>query len=138
MIQQYEISIQTQGRQIHNITPDIKALLSKADISQGLCHVFLQHTSASLIVNENADPNVLHDLENFMQRLVQDGDPNFTHTLEGEDDMSAHIRNALTQTELSLPISRGELNLGTWQGIYLWEHRYKSYQRRLVITMIGA
>ncbi len=111
--------------------------MRESGISVGICHVFIQHTSASLMVCENADPDVYHDLENFMLKLVPDGDPMFIHTSEGEDDMSAHVRSILTQTELTLPIQNMRLALGTWQGIFVWEHRVKPHQRQLVVTLHG-
>jgi len=137
MIKQYQTSIQTQGRATINITPEIKQLIGKSGIKTGLCHIFIQHTSASLIITENADSNVRKDLENYISRLVLDGDPAYLHDQEGPDDMSAHIRSILTQSEISIPISKGSLATGTWQGIYLWEHRTSPYRRHLTVTLHG-
>lgn len=137
MIFQNKLSLSTQGRGMTDITQSIAEKIVESNCTQGLCHILLQHTSASLFINENADPDVRHDLETFMSALVEDGDARFRHILEGEDDMSAHIRTTLTQSELSLPIRDGKLALGTWQGIYLWEHRYQAHQRSLVLTIIG-
>ncbi len=117
------------------ITDSITKLVHDSKIKQGLCHVFIHHTSASLMICENADASVLRDLEAFMLRLIPDGDPLFEHTLEGPDDMPAHIRSVLTQTEISIPVIDGWLALGTWQGLFLWEHRYRSHQRRLTVSV---
>lgn len=136
MIFQETLTISTPGRGLINITPSIANIVAKHSISTGLCHLFLQHTSASLSISENADPAVSTDLEAFMQRLIPDGDPLFKHTEEGPDDMPAHVRTVLTQTSLSIPITNQKLVLGTWQGIFLWEHRYQSHQRTITITMI--
>ena len=120
-----------------NLSSDISELVAKSGIRTGICHLFLHHTSASLILCENADPVVQRDLEAFMQRLTPDGDPIFQHTMEGPDDMPAHVRTVLTQNSLSIPISNTHLALGTWQGIYLWEHRFKSHKRRVTMTLMG-
>jgi secondary thiamine-phosphate synthase enzyme len=135
MIAQHTISIQTDGRATIDITDQVNKLAS--GIEQGLCHVFLHHTSASLIITENADSDVRLDLENFISKLVQDGDPAYHHDQEGDDDMAAHIRSVLTQTEVSIPVTGGRLGLGTWQGLYLWEHRYYSHRRQLTVTLNG-
>ena len=119
------------------ISNQVKDIVREADISIGICHVFLHHTSASLIICENADIDVQTDLETFMSRLVKDGDPAFIHTAEGDDDMPAHIRSVLTQAELTIPISQGRLALGTWQGIYLWEHRTSAHRRNITLTITG-
>ncbi|HLS05863.1 MAG TPA: secondary thiamine-phosphate synthase enzyme YjbQ [Wenzhouxiangella sp.] len=132
---QKELIIETGGRALIDITARIAQNVSASGVEAGLCHVFLLHTSASLLINENADPDVLADLETFFSELVEDGDARFLHRAEGPDDMSAHIRAALTQTELTLPVQNGRLVLGTWQGIYLWEHRYRPHRRRLVVTI---
>jgi secondary thiamine-phosphate synthase enzyme len=137
MIYQQTLQITTKGRSTINMTEQISNVLAQSKMNQGLCHVFLQHTSASLIFCENADPEVRFDLENFMSRLIPDGDPLFVHNAEGPDDMPAHIRNILTHTELTVPIKEGKLALGTWQGIYLWEHRQQAHTRHLLITLIG-
>ena len=137
MIYQHSFSVQTHGRGTINITGKIQDLVSESAIQTGLCHVFQHHTSASLLICENADPAVRHDLETFMARIAPDGDPSFTHRSEGPDDMSAHVRNVLTQNGLSIPISRGRAQLGTWQGVYLWEHRTSSHSRQITVTMQG-
>ncbi len=112
-------------------------MVKRSGVRHGLCHLFIRHTSASLIVCENADPAVRHDLETFMAKLSPDGDPTFTHRQEGEDDMAAHIRSVITQTEMSVPVVDGLLALGTWQGIYLWEHRTAPHQRQVIVTVHG-
>jgi secondary thiamine-phosphate synthase enzyme len=137
MVTQETFSVQTHGRETINITQQIKSLVDQSGIRTGICQLFLQHTSASLILCENADPDVRSDLERYLARLVKDGDPMFQHTMEGPDDMSAHIRTILTHSDLSLPISNGQLALGTWQGVYLWEHRTHSHNRQVMITLIG-
>jgi secondary thiamine-phosphate synthase enzyme len=115
----------------------VQDAVAESGISVGSCHVFVRHTSASLMLCENADPAVQHDLENFMQKTVPDGDPMFTHTDEGPDDMSAHVRSILTTSDLSVPVTNGRCTLGTWQGIYLWEHRFAPHQRKVIITISG-
>jgi secondary thiamine-phosphate synthase enzyme len=137
MIKQQQISITTNGRSTTNITHEINHAISESGVNNGLCHIFIQHTSASLIITENADPAVRKDLEYFMSKLVIDGDPHYIHDQEGPDDMSAHIRNVLTQTEITIPIRHGHSGLGTWQGVFVWEHRSMSQQRRLLITING-
>ena len=136
-MKQFTLNIQTQGRATINISEKIEELVRQSNINTGLCHVFISHTSASLIITENADSNVRRDLENFISRLVQDGDPAYLHDREGPDDMSAHIRSILTQSEISIPISEGKLATGTWQGIYLWEHRTSPHRRSLTVTLHG-
>lgn len=131
------LSIRNSGRSQTDITARIAKVVTDSGIRTGLCHVFLQHTSASLIISENADPAVGRDLEKFMERLVIDGDPLFEHADEGPDDMAAHVRSILTQTELTVPIDNGQLNLGTWQGIWLWEHRHAPHERQLIVTVMG-
>jgi len=131
------ISVKTRGRTTHEITGDVQRVVAEAEISAGLCNVFIHHTSASLIVCENADPTVRGDLERFAARFVRDGDPMFQHSLEGEDDMPSHIRSVLTQTSITLPVARGRCDLGTWQGVFLWEHRYAAHGRRVTISVIG-
>lgn len=130
-----QLLIATTGRGVTEISADLRRMVAEANCGDALCHCFLHHTSASLMVMENADPDVLTDLENWMNRLVMDGDPLFRHTAEGEDDMSAHIRMALTHTSLTLPINGGELDLGTWQGVYLWEHRTAPHRRRITVSV---
>ncbi len=138
MIEQQTISVQTQGRATIDITREVEQVVQRADISQGLCHVFVHHTSASLIITENADADVRRDLETCLARLVKDGDPAYRHDMEGPDDMAAHIRSVLTQTEITIPVRGGRLALGTWQGLYLWEHRYRAHRRNLTVTLNGA
>lgn len=132
---QTEIDIQTQGRGSYEITERVAAAVAAAKVAAGLCHVFTTHTSASLMICENADPDVRRDLETFMRDLVPDGDPRFVHTAEGPDDMSAHVRSVLTQSNLTIPIVKGRLALGTWQGVYLWEHRTAGHRRRVIVTV---
>ncbi|WP_454780498.1 secondary thiamine-phosphate synthase enzyme YjbQ [Legionella sp. WA2022007384] len=136
-IEQFPIAFNTSGRGTQDITANVKTVQSKAAIQKGLCHLFLKHTSASLMLCENYDPQVRKDLEQFLVRLIPDGDPLFKHVIEGQDDMPAHIRTVLTQTSLTLPIQNGQLALGTWQGIYLYEHRYQAQERHLLITVVG-
>jgi len=131
MVKSLKIRISGQG--LHTITGEIGTIIDSAGLSDGLCTIFIRHTSASLLIQENADPSARHDLEAWLNRLVPENDPLYTHTLEGADDMPAHIKSALTATSLSIPIFNGVLALGTWQGIYLWEHRYYSGLRELVI-----
>jgi secondary thiamine-phosphate synthase enzyme len=135
MILQERLTVATRGRGTYDITSDVGRVVGAGGIAVGLCHVFVHHTSASLILCENADPSVRSDLEDFMGRLVTDGDPRFRHNDEGPDDMAAHIRSILTTTELAIPISDGRLGLGTWQGIYLWEHRYHAHRRHVTVTV---
>ncbi len=134
---QEELVVETRGRGSVDITERVAAAVDASDVDDGLCHLFIRHTSASLIVNENADPAVLQDLETFMRDLVPDGDPRFRHTAEGPDDMPAHIRSILTQTDLSIPVRGGRLALGTWQGIYLWEHRSAPHRRCVLVSVQG-
>lgn len=114
-------------------TSDVEQLVRESGVQEGLCTLFVQHTSASLIIQENADPSARQDLENWLNRLVQENDPIYTHTLEGADDMPAHIKSVLTATTLSIPIDNGRLALGTWQGIYFWEHRHQGGRRNVVV-----
>ncbi|MFA9419690.1 MAG: secondary thiamine-phosphate synthase enzyme YjbQ [Gammaproteobacteria bacterium] len=137
LMKQHTISIQSQGRGTITINSEIDQLIRKSGIDTGLCHIFIHHTSASLIITENADSDVRRDLENYFSKLVVDGDPAYFHDQEGPDDMSAHIRSILTQSEISIPISAGRLATGTWQGIYLWEHRTSPHRRRLTVTLHG-
>jgi secondary thiamine-phosphate synthase enzyme len=132
-----KLTVSTPGRGVREITDLVGAVVGRSGISDGLCHVFLHHTSASLILCENADPGVIRDLERFMARLVPDGDPDFRHTAEGPDDMPAHVRSILTQNSVSLPVAGGRCDLGTWQGLFLWEHRIAPHRRRLTITVLG-
>ncbi|MCG6964882.1 MAG: secondary thiamine-phosphate synthase enzyme YjbQ [Chromatiaceae bacterium] len=135
MTHQETIRQRTHGRGTYDITDRLRAVVRNAGIQTGLCHLFLQHTSASLIICENADPTVRTDLERFIARLVPDGDPIYQHTLEGPDDMPAHVRSILTTTDLTLPISDGQCALGTWQGVYLYEHRHHQHERRVIVTV---
>lgn len=137
MVSQDTFTISTQGRATREITELVEGVVSNSGIDCGLCNVFTHHTSASLILCENADPSVRVDLEAFMEKLVVDGDPMFSHTAEGEDDMSAHIRSILTDSSINVPVSAGRCSLGTWQGIYLWEHRYQGHNRKLTVTVYG-
>lgn len=130
--------IATQGRGTYDLSCDVQEAVKASGVERGLCHVFIRHTSASLMLCENADPSVMNDLEAFMSRQVPDGDPMFTHTAEGPDDMSAHVRSILTQSDLNLPVMDGRCALGTWQGIYLWEHRYAPHTRRVIVTVQGS
>ncbi len=129
------LSIQTQGRGTIDVTREVEQLVSRSGINDGLCNLFIQHTSASLILCENADPDVRVDLENFMQQMVKEGDSMFRHTAEGPDDMPAHIRSVLTNSSLTIPVANGRCLLGTWQGIYLWEHRLSAHVRKIIVTI---
>lgn len=128
--------VRTQGRGMTEITSEVAGLVSRSGADNGLLNIFIQHTSASLFINENADPDVRLDLETFLSELVPDGDPRFVHNAEGGDDMPAHVRSVLTATTLSIPVRRGRLALGTWQGIYLWEHRLRGHIRCVELTVI--
>lgn len=134
---QSTIQIETPKRGTYNITHDIDNVISESKVNTGLCHVFLQHTSASLIITENADPTVRKDIEYWMQKHIQDGDPNYQHNYEGDDDMSGHIRTLLTETSHTIPITNGQLNMGIWQGLFIYEHRTGSFNRTLVVTIQG-
>jgi secondary thiamine-phosphate synthase enzyme len=137
MIYRGELTVPTRGRGTYDITRDVARLVTESRAQEGLATLWIAHTSASLIVSENADPSVRADLDAFMARLVPDGDPRFTHDAEGDDDMPAHVRSVLTQTSIGIPIARGKLVLGTWQGLYLWEHRTAPHERRLTLSVIG-
>lgn len=137
MYEQRTLEIRTSGRETRDITAEIQDAVAGSGVSTGLAHLFLQHTSASLMLCENADPDVREDLERFMAKTVPDGDPMFRHRAEGPDDMPAHVRTVLTQSDMTLPIADGRCVLGTWQGIYLWEHRHAGHRRRLTITVQG-
>lgn len=130
--------VATRGRGMYDITLDVMRIAGESTAREGLATIWVHHTSASLIVCENADPGVRRDLEAFIARLVPDGDTLFTHTAEGDDDMPAHVRSVLTQTSIGVPIADGRLVLGTWQGLYLWEHRTQAHRRRVTVTVIGA
>jgi len=131
------ITIRTPGQGLHEITREIENLVRQSGAKEGLCTVFIRHTSASLTIQENADPSARRDLEAWLNRLVPEGDRLFTHTTEGPDDMPSHIKAILTATSLSIPVLGGELALGTWQGIYLWEHRRVPHQRTIVVHVGG-
>ncbi len=137
MFYQGVMQVRTRGRGSYLITDRVQELVLKSQVQTGLCHLFLQHTSASLIICENADPDVREDMERFMLRLVPDGDRLFTHTMEGPDDMPAHIRSLLTHTDLTVPVSNGRCALGIWQGVYLWEHRRAGHRREITVTVSG-
>ena len=129
----HHIEIRTQGKGLHEITDEVNGVVRGSGLDQGLCTLMIQHTSASLTIQENADPSARRDLEDWLDRHVPEGDPHFTHVHEGPDDMPSHIKAALTSTTLSIPIVRGALALGTWQGIYLWEHRRRGSLRHCVL-----
>lgn len=133
-----EFTVRTSGRGFHDLTPELAAWLVREQAEEGLLTLHLRHTSASLLVQENADPEVRADFERFFTRLVRDGDPLFGHTMEGPDDMPAHIRTALTTVNLSLPVHQRRLTLGTWQAIYLWEHRRTAHTRRVAAHYLGT
>jgi secondary thiamine-phosphate synthase enzyme len=133
----HEITIPTRGRGLYDFTAKVVDWVAQTGLRNGLVTLHLRHTSASLLIQENADPDVRRDLESFFARLVPDGDPLFSHTVEGDDDMPAHIRTALTAVNLSIPVSQGRLALGTWQGIYLWEHRRSSHSRTVTTHIVG-
>ena len=137
MIYQDSFEVSTRGRGTYDITQQVQQVAADGDIQTGLCHVFVHHTSASLILCENADPTVRSDLETFMRHTVPDGDPMFRHIDEGPDDMPAHVRTILTQTDITIPVSRQRAALGTWQGVYLWEHRTAAHHRRVTVTIQG-
>jgi len=137
MIEQRTLRFNTRGRGTLDVTPEIERVVAASGIRRGLCSVFLQHTSASLILCENADPTVRADLETLLARLAPDGDPAYRHDTEGPDDMAAHARSVLTSNSLTIPVADGRLALGTWQGIYLWEHRRAGHARRVVVTVNG-
>ena len=131
------IEIRTRGKGLHEITDTVRGVVRASGLGEGLCTLMVQHTSASLTIQENADPSARRDLEDWLERQVPEGDPHFTHVHEGSDDMPSHIKAALTSTTLSIPIVRGALALGSWQGIYLWEHRRRGSVRRCVVHVGG-
>lgn len=137
-IHQATFSLSTRARGPLEVSDRVADIIDTSGIQTGLCQVFCQHTSASLLITENADPSVLRDLEGHLQREIPDGDPHYAHDQEGPDDMSAHIRSVLTGPGLTIPIRQGRLALGTWQGLFLWEHRTQSHQRTLVVTCLGS
>lgn len=131
------IPVPTRGKGFYEITRQVEGWVRACGLREGLLTLFIRHTSASLLIQENADPDVVHDLENFFRRLVPEGDPLYRHTMEGPDDMPAHVRAALTQTQLSIPMIGGSLTLGTWQGIYVFEHRNSPHSRTVTMHLIG-
>lgn len=137
MVFRESISVRTGGRGFVDVTAEVQLAVRRSGCDEGLCTVFLHHTSASLILCENADPDVRRDLEAFFARMVPDGDRMFVHTTEGPDDMPAHVRTVLTQSSLSIPVAAGRCDLGTWQGIYLWEHRTHGHRRRVTVTVLA-
>ncbi|WP_296948647.1 secondary thiamine-phosphate synthase enzyme YjbQ [uncultured Massilia sp.] len=137
MAYQTTLAFSTFGRGSRDITDAVAQAVATSGVRCGLAHVFVQHTSCSLLITENADPDVRHDLETIMRRLAPDGDPAYVHDQEGPDDMSAHVRSMLTATGLTVPVGGGRLLLGTWQGIFLWEHRVAEHQRTVVVTVMG-
>ena len=137
MIFRDELKTATRGRGTYDLSAAVQDVVARSAVTTGMCHIFICHTSASLMLCENADPDVRRDLETFMSRHVPDGDPMFTHTAEGPDDMPAHVRSILTQSDLNLPVIDGQCALGTWQGIYLWEHRHAAHTRRVIVTVQG-
>lgn len=132
-----ELTVATRGRGFHDLTDEVQRAVAESGAREGLCTVFLHHTSASLILCENADPDVRKDLEAFFARLVKDGDPLFRHDAEGPDDMPAHVRTVLTQNSLSVPVKGGKAHLGTWQGIYVWEHRTAPHHRQVTVSVLS-
>lgn len=137
MLKQFKFELSTPGRGFIDITAETEKFVARSEISTGLCHIFLHHTSASLSICENFDPLVQKDLERFMDKLAPDGDPVYEHIAEGPDDMPSHIKTILTTSFLMIPVTNGKLDLGRWQGIYLWEHRLRSHHRKLTVTVYG-
>ena len=137
MVFRQSITLSTPGRSFVLLTPEVAKTVAASAIRDGICNIFVKHTSASLLISENADPAVHRDLERFMQRIAPDGSPDYEHDAEGPDDMPAHIRSALTSSSLTVPIADGQLLLGTWQGIYLWEHRLARHSREVIVTVLG-
>jgi secondary thiamine-phosphate synthase enzyme len=133
----HQISMSTRGKGMYELTATVRDWVGGSGIRNGLLTLYIQHTSASLLIQENADPEVQRDLERFFERLVPDGDPLFRHTVEGPDDITAHVRSALTQTHLAIPVVEGKPALGTWQGIFLYEHRREPHQRSVLLTLMG-
>ncbi|MDP1580911.1 MAG: secondary thiamine-phosphate synthase enzyme YjbQ [Candidatus Didemnitutus sp.] len=134
---QVTLTIRSAGQGLQEITDEVARELTRCGLASGVATIFCQHTSASLVIMENADPSARHDLERWLNRLVPERDPHFTHTLEGDDDMPSHIKMALTRTSESVPFANGRLLLGTWQGIYLWEHRRQAHTRHVIVTFLG-
>jgi secondary thiamine-phosphate synthase enzyme len=138
LTRQFTLDVETRGRGTFEVTTRLQALVGESGIRTGLAHLFIHHTSASLIITENADPAVRRDLETVLARLAPDGDASFEHDAEGPDDMAAHVRAMLTAVDLSIPVTGGRLALGTWQGIYVYEHRHAPHRRRLTLTVVGT
>ena len=137
MLDQQKLQFSTSGRGTYNITKQVTEAIKNSGVKSGICHIFIQHTSASLILCENADRTVREDLDAYMAKLVKDGDSLYKHNDEGPDDMAAHIRTILTQSSLSIPIQSGRCDLGIWQGIFLWEHRTHAHRRNIAVTIMG-
>ena len=137
MIRHTRLTVSTRGKGLYPFTRDVQNWLGKQGVSDGLLTLFIQHTSCSLVIQENADPDVMLDLRDFFERLVPENEEHFRHTAEGPDDMTSHIRSALTQTNLTIPVIQGEMALGTWQGLYVFEHRSRSHQRHVVVQVFG-
>ena len=137
MTTQSEIHVSTRGRGTYDLTAEVQSAVRDSGAAIGMCNVFIRHTSASLMLCENADPAVMQDLETFMSRIAPDGDPAHTHTQEGPDDMPSHIRSVITHADLNLPVRGGRCDLGTWQGVYLWEHRHAPHERKVTVTITG-
>ena len=133
----FELTVPVRGQGLYDVTQQVAQLVRGSRVTDGLATIFIRHTSASLIIQENADPAVRVDLERWLNRLVPENDPLYTHTTEGPDDMPAHIKGALTAVSLSVPVMGGALALGVWQGIYLWEHRHHAGERRLIVNVLG-
>lgn len=132
-----QVHVSTRGRGTYDITEAVQAAVGRAGIAAGLCNIFVHHTSASLVICENADPDVRRDFETFLARLVPDGDPMFVHTCEGPDDMPAHVRSMLTNVAITVPVRGGRCDLGTWQGLFLCEHRTHGHRRKVTVTVLG-
>lgn len=137
MAEQHQLRLSTRARSSLEITAEIAALVANSAVNAGIAHIFVRHTSCGLAITENADADVRRDLETLLRRWAPDGDPAYRHNMEGDDDMAAHARSLLTGVELSVPFARGRLLLGTWQGIYLFEHRAQSHQREIIVTLLG-
>lgn len=137
MLVREHLKIPARGRSFESLTDRIERIVRDSGVRDGLCNLFIRHTSASLVICENADPAVQRDLERFMQRIAPDGSPDYEHDAEGPDDMPAHIRSMLTSASLGIPVADGHLLLGTWQGIYLWEHRHARHEREVLVTVMG-
>ena len=137
MVHQATLTIRTSGKGTHEITEQVAREVQRSGLERGIVTVFCQHTSCSLVIMENADPSARSDLEAWLDRLVPEDDPHFEHTLEGADDMPSHIKMALTRTSETIPVAQGRMQLGTWQGIFLWEHRRASHSRHVIVTVLG-